>query len=254
MQKFPRAQRNTLTFSQMYGGMSHAGMMEGKGIFSKIGKFFKKAVKKVGKFIKKKKVLSKGLSLASLLAGKVGGPKGKAAGLGLLIASQVAKQQGFGLPSKIKAISRTQIEAILKGLGTLTGSGGLSLARAKFLFPRIKGLSPTQMRALAAFRGRLQKGGGVSLAGGRATGLSMSGMGFSGMGIKLVGGRRVLRGGRRAPRRGQGIKLAGQGIKLAGQGLRLSGSGDLIIPRGLLLKKKVVRRRPQRVAVRRVLI
>lgn len=248
MQKRPRAQRNTLTYAQMYGGMSHAGMMEGKGIFDKLVKKIKKGIRKVGKLIKGKKVISRGLSLASLLAGKVPGARGKAGALGLSIASQIAKQKGFGrngnLPSRVKSMSRNQVEAILRGLASQLGSGGVSLAAAKALFPRIKNISAAQMAALRAFRGRHMRGGGVSLSGGRETRLPMSGMGFSGMGIKLAGqglilsrGRRGLR--RKAPQRAQGIKLAGQGD------LRLKLK---------LLKKKVVRRRPRPIAVRRVLI
>ena len=69
MQKQPRVQRNTLTYAQMYGGMSHAGMMVGRGIFSKIGKFFKKAFKKTKKFIKKQKIISRVTGLAAPIVG-----------------------------------------------------------------------------------------------------------------------------------------------------------------------------------------
>ena len=246
MQRHARAQRNTLTYAQMYGGMSHAGMMEGKGIFSKIGKFFKKAFKKVKKFVKKRKVISRLTGLAAPIVGALPIPGARVASGALGITSFLAKQKGFGLPAKIKSISRTQVEAILRGLGSLTSTGGLSLAAAKYLFPKIKNLTATQMKALAAFRGRHMKGGGISLAGGGASGLPMSGMGFSGQGVSLAGGRRALR-------RGAGIKLAGQGLALAGGDHNKTKRVVLTDKVGAAkqLKKRVIRRPvrklPQRV-------
>ncbi len=230
-----RAQRNTLTFSQMYGGMTHAGMMEGKGIFSKLGKLIVRGAKKLGKIIKKEKLLSKGLALAGTAVGAIPGVPSKAAGLGLKIAAEVAKQRGFGLHTKVKSLSRNQIESILRGLATRLTSGGISMAAAKILFPKIKNITPMQMKALAMFRGRHMKGGGISLSGGRATG--MTGMGFSGMGMN---GGRIGR-----PRTGRPRK----GIVLAGQGLRLAGAGEL-----LHVRKNIVRRRPRTGTVRRVTV
>ena len=53
MQKKQRAQRRTLTYSQMYGMGDAAGMMEGGNIFKKIGDFLKKSkiISTIGKVI-----------------------------------------------------------------------------------------------------------------------------------------------------------------------------------------------------------
>ncbi len=225
MMKVQRAQRPTLTYSQMYGRGDAAGIMEGRGIFSKLGKLIKRGVKGLGGIIKREKLISKGLSLAGTTVGAIPGIPSKAASIGLKLAAEIAKQKGFGLPKKVKALSRNQIESILRGFARQLSGGGVSLAAAKFLFPRIKNITPTQMRALAAFRGRLMAGGGVSLAGGRASHKPMSGMGFSGMGVKLAG---------------QGTGLAG------GRAIRLAGGRIHRAPPGFVLKKKVRRKRTTR--------
>lgn len=226
MPHLQRAQRRTLTYSQMYGQGDAAGIQEGRGIFSKLGKLIKRGAKTVGKFIKKTKLISRAAKIAApLVAEFLPGRAGKIGTVGLSLAAELAKQQGFGLPRKIKALSRNQVEAILQGLAVTLKGGGVSLVRAKPLFPRIKNITATQMRALAALRGRNMKGGGVSLAGGRASRLPMSGMGFSGMGVRLAG---------------QGVKLAGQGahrVQLA----RVRGA-----------RRQVLKKKPRRRVVRRV--
>ncbi len=255
-----RAQRKTLTYSQLEGRGDAAGVMEGRGIFKKLGKLIKKGVRKIGKFLKKKKVLSKGLKIGSAVLGILPGVPLKATSLGLSVASRLAAQKGFGVPAKVKSLSRNQVEALLRGLGTLMSSGGVSLASARSLFPTIKNITATQMKALAAFRGRHMSGGGVSLAGGRATGLSMSGMGFSGMGVKLAGQGVSLAGGRSAllrrktsaqiPGRGTFGKSQqkGKGVSLAGgRAVRLPSGRVQIAPPGFILKKKIKRRLTRRV-------
>lgn len=177
-----RAQRNTLTYSQMYGsGMDARGLQEGRGIFDSIGNFLKstKIISTIGK-------------IAAPLVGIVSPPAGAALGA----AAAVASQLGVGLPKKIKNLSPTQMQALKQGFGKALKSGGISLALAKKKWPAIKNITALQMKAVAAFRGRHMKGGGVSLAGGRASG--MRGMGFSGMGVKLAG---------------TGVTLAGMGHK-----------------------------------------
>jgi len=209
--------RPTLTYSQMYGG-THAGMMEGKGIFSKIGKWLKKT-----------KVLSRLAKIAGPVIGVLPFPGARIAGTAVGIAGKVAEMKGFGLRQKIKSITRNQIESIKRGLGRLMADGSISLAKAKKLFPKIKNVTKTQLRALAAFRGRHMKGGGVSLAGGRATG--MTGMGFSGGGVLLPKVRQNVR-----LQAGRGVKLAGTGGRRrkssrnsTGQNLGVQGRGQPLI-------------------------
>lgn len=178
--KMQRAQRPTLTYSQMYGsGMDVRGMQEGKGIFDAIGNFLKK---------------TKIISTIGKIVAPVVGLINPAAGAAVGVATAAASQLGVGLPKKIKSLSAMQIEALKRGFGKVLKSGGISLTKAKPLFPGIKNITKTQMKAIQALRGRHMVGGGVSLAGGRATGLR--GMGFSGMGVKLAGTGISLAGGR----------------------------------------------------------
>ncbi len=171
-----RAQRKTLTDSQMYG----RGMQEGAGILQKIKKWLKKT-----------KVISRISSIAAPLLSVIPVPGARGAAIGLALAGQLAKQKGFG---RIKSITCRQVEALKMGLGCPLTGGGISLAAAKRIFPSIKNITVAQIRALAALRGRHMKGGGISLAGGRATGLR--GMGIIGGGVKLAGQGAVLAGGR----------------------------------------------------------
>ena len=167
-----RAQRNTLTYSQMYGsGMDARGLQEGKGIFDSIGNFLKstKIISTIGK-------------IAAPLVGIINPAAGAAVAAGATLAGQL----GVGLPKKIKNLSSMQMQALKEGFGKALKSGGISFtALAKKKWPAIKNITSLQMKAVAAFRGRHMKGGGISLAGGRASG--MRGMGFSGMGVKLAG-------------------------------------------------------------------
>lgn len=179
-----RAQRNTLTYSQMYGsGMDARGLQEGKGIFDSIGNFLKstKIISTIGK-------------IAAPLVGIINPAAGAAVAAGATLAGQL----GVGLPKKIKNLSPMQMQALKEGFGKALKSGGISFsAIAKRKWPAIKNITSLQMKAVAAFRGRHMKGGGVSLAGGRASG--MRGIGFSGMGVKLAGTGVTLAGGRHLP-------------------------------------------------------
>lgn len=191
-----RAQRNTLTYSQMYGsGMDAKGLQEGRGIFDSIGNFLKstKIISTIGK-------------IAAPLVGIVSPPAGAALGA----AAAVASQLGVGLPKKIKNLSPTQMQALKEGFGKVLKSGGISLELAKKKWPAIKNITAIQMKAVAAFRARHMKGGGVSLAGGRASG--MRGMGFSGMGVKLAGTGGTLAGGAHMVRK----KRVGRPRKMTG--------------------------------------
>ncbi len=223
MQRKQRAQRNTLTSSQMYGyGMDARGMQEGKGIFDAIGKFLKKT-----------KIISTIGKIAGPLISILPIPGAAPAGAAVTAAGAVASQLGVGLPRKIKPLSATQMESLKMGLGRPLSSGGISLAMAKKYYPAVKNISAVQMKAVAAYRARHMKGGGVSLAGGRASGYK--GMGYSGSGVKLAGtgmhkvGRpkKMYRGGQKfqaqvcppaCPHgypKGRGVSLAGGQLKIA---------------------------------------
>lgn len=185
------------------------GMQEGGSIFTKIGNWLKKSkiISTIGK------VISPIVSILPI-------PGASVAGAALGAATALASQKGFGrgkpatrmtmagkgLPKKIKAISRNQIEALKRGLGKRLKSGAISLLAGKALFPNLKNITALQMKALAALRGRNMAGGGVSLAGGKHSGYPMSGMGFSGQGVKLAGMGKVSVQGYRV---GKGASLAG---------------------------------------------
>lgn len=171
-----RVTRPTLTYNQIYGpGSTKSGIMEGKGIFNKIGNFLKKS-----------KILSTVGSIAAPFVSILPIPGAPAAAAAVGAASAAAKQAGLGkFPKSIKSITPQQMQALKEGRGKLLKKGGVNLQGAKDIFPGIKNLSPLQMRAIRAFRGRHMKGGGVSLAGGKKT--QMTGLGYSGEGVKLVG-------------------------------------------------------------------
>jgi len=198
--------------------------MEGQGIFGDIWKW-----------VKKHGVISKALGAASTvlpftplsalaLPAAVGAAGSKLAGYGYrggrkypMYPPQMASMLPYRMKGKGKAprsISKSQIHAMASGLGHWLPSGGVSLQSAKAMYPKIRNLTIGQVRALAHGLGRMQKGGGVSLAGGRASGLYMKGMGYSG-GAYGRGYAGTPGNGRKV---GRGVKLAGQGTVLAGQG------------------------------------
>ncbi len=209
--------------------------MEGKGIFGDIWKW-----------VKKNKVISRGLKVAGMagrflpipgaaIAGTAAGLAGTAAGLAgygmrgskycpQSVSIQPARQRGRGIKSA-KAMTKSQVHAIASGLAHWLPSGGISLAAAKYIYPKIKNILPSQVRGLADGLGRMMKGGGISLSGGAASGLYQKGMGY---GSGINGGayhKRPMcpkpalygRGKYKVPMcpkpayHGSGLKLAGQG-------------------------------------------
>ncbi len=225
-----KLQRTTLTKSQMnsYGRNVQrttltAAQMEGAGIFGDIWKW-----------VKKHKVISRGLSAVSGILPPGFSTVAKYAG-------HAAKFGGYGHPQrggKLKGLSKQQVHAIASGLAQWLPSGGISLAAAKYIYPKIKNVLPSQVRGLAEGLGRVLKGGGISIRGGAASGLYMKGMGFSQSGGKFGPPRAayamppnlaIARAVGVAPKRKPAkrakpamipYRMRASGIKLAGQGGR----------------------------------
>ncbi len=232
-----RVQRNTLTYAQM----------EGKGLWGD----FKK-------FVKKHKIISRTLGAAGLAAKFIPIPGASAASLPLGVAGTAAGLAGYGQYGGAmsgKGITKAQLDAIRSGLSHWMPSGGVSMAAAKYLYPRIKNILPSQVRSLAAGLGRLVKSGGISLRGGKHSGMyhkgcikrlhprmkpavmpRMYGQGYSGRGVKLAGqGRKPVRRRRKPGMHPVGYRPAYPGgplVKMAGTGRR---QGQ---------KKKLIRMRP----------
>lgn len=208
-----RVQRNTLTYAQMQG-QGHGrrvqrntltyAQMEGKGIWDTIKKF-----------IKKHKIISRVLGGLSLASKFVPIPGASMASLPLGIAGTASGMAGYGMHGGAmsgKGVTKAQLDAIRSGLGHWMPSGGISLASAKYLYPRVKNIMPSQVRSLASGLGRMVKSGGISLRGGKHSGMYHNGCirRLHPPMMKLVG----------SGYSGRGVKLAGQGVSLAGRGRR----------------------------------
>ncbi len=130
-----------------------------KTIHNKVIKpVYRKVIKPVGKFVKKHKLVSKGLSLIPHPYASVG--------------SRVARQVGWGPVRKCKTITPTQVKCIQAGYGHWLPSGAVSLATARRLGHKVLNISPAQVRHMANKYGRWTRGGGIKLAGGNASGYS----------------------------------------------------------------------------------
>ena len=186
------------------------GRMEGLGIFKDIGKWLSGA----NKWLKKSKVISKAGPVIGNLVGKIYPSAGKIIG----DASKLAAMAGYGisLPAgggrKIKNITPTQQQAMMKGYGRLLKTGGISLALAKKIYPQIKNITPGQWKAIQQLRARNMKGGGYRFVKGVSVAPTSS---YTNIGNTS---------------RGKGIKLAGQGPNVS------AGSG--------YKKKRRMRRKP----------
>lgn len=226
--KYGRAQRRTLTYSQMHG----AGHQEGMGLFGDIGKWFSGAAKKSNKYLKKTNLLSNVGSVVGPMIGVVHPGAGNIVSKG----AKFAKQAGYGKPKGYRvpaALSAAQIKCLRMGHGRYLQSGGVSLAMSRRMgYPRVKNVSPAQMKALNMGMGRMLKSGGVSLRGGPPSGYYKRGMaprvlakprykggayggaygGAHGYGGAHYGGAAVYGAGSALPG-GAGVKLAGQGVR-----------------------------------------
>lgn len=267
MPQHGRVQRNTLTYAQMEGQgrvqrntLTYA-QMEGQGIFGDIWKW-----------VKKHKVISRGLKIAGAVGKFLPIPGASIAGTALGLAGTASGLAGYGMPGgkycpqmasiqpyrmrgtgkAPKAITKAQVHAIASGLAHWLPSGGISLEAAKYMYPKIKNVLPSQVKGLAEGLGRMMKGGGLSLAGGKASGLYIKGMGYSGRGGYHGG---AYGGAHKPPMRarvmpvnlaisramGYAKKPVRRKKPVYGSGLKLAGQGG----RKQVKKKRVYRTRPK---------